>query len=183
MTKILTAPHPLLWQPSQKVKTLNKKILKIIKDLKQTLKAQENPQGVGLAACQISHPLRIFITKSTPKSSFSVFINPEITWKSKELTEGVPDRPNPLEGCLSLPGLWGKVARHKSLKLRYQTQDGQIRHQKFQGFLATIIQHEIDHLGGRLFPQRVLEQKEKLYKIVGKDKEGKEIFEEVNLTT
>lgn len=181
MTKVLTAPHPTLSQKSQPISKVDKKILKIIEEMKQALLAQKNPQGVGLAASQIGYLWRIFITKPAPKSSISVFLNPEVSWKSPKLTDGVPERPNPLEGCLSLPGIWGRVKRHQSLKLRYQTPDGKTRHQKFSGFLATIIQHEMDHLDGHLFPQRVLAQKGKLYKSVGKDKEGKKKFEEIEI--
>lgn len=179
MTKILHAPQKVLAQKAHLVEKIDKKILEIISEMKEALNLQDNPRGVGLAAPQIGYPLRIFLTKPFPKSPFGVFINPEITWRSKDLTNGVPERENPLEGCLSLPGIWGRVKRHASLKLHYQTPDGQTHEELFAGFMAIIIQHEMDHLEGHLFPQRVLEQKGKLYQITGKDKEGKEIFEEV----
>lgn len=189
MTEIAKAPQPILSQKAQTVEKISTKILKIIEEMKATLLKQANPKGVGLAAPQIGYPLRIFITKPTPKSPFSVFINPEIIEESKEFFAEMPKRPNPppesggqpLEGCLSLPGIWGRVARHKSLKLHYQTPEGKIHEGKFAGFLAVIIQHEMDHLEGRLFTQRVLEQKGKLYRITGKDKKGKNIWKEIEI--
>lgn len=181
MKKILYAPSGLLSQKAQTVAKIDQKILQILEEMKKTLTIQDNPKGVGLAAPQIGYPLRIFITKPFPKSPLRVFINPEIILASKEITNGVPERENPLEGCLSLPGIWGRVQRHAALKLRYLTPDGKSHRELFKGFLAVIIQHEMDHLEGRLFPQRVLEQKGKLYKAGGKDKAGKDIFEEVQL--
>jgi len=148
--------------------------------MKKTLLATENPKGVGLAAPQIGESLKIFITKPFPKSEIQVFLNPEIIWKSEKLTEGVPERENKLEGCLSVPGIWGLVRRHQSIKLKYLSPDGKIRVQKFSGFLATIIQHEMDHLEGRLFSARVLEQHGKFYKIE-KNAEGKEFLQELKL--
>ncbi len=177
---ILTVPNSVLTQPAQPVGKLDQKIIKIIREMKETLLAAENPKGVGLAAPQIGEPYRIFLTKPWPKSEIRVFINPEITWKSEEMTNGVPERDNKLEGCLSIPKIWGNVKRHQAVKLRYLTSDGKSHTQKFQGFLATIIQHEVDHLDGRLFSSRVIEQKGKFYE-GRKDKEGKEVLEEVEI--
>ncbi len=188
--QIVTAPDNILAQPAQPVVTVSakggsasgwdKKILKIINDMKKTLLGTENPKGVGLAAPQIGEPYRIFITKPWPKSEVETFINPEITWKSEEITNGVPERDNKLEGCLSVPGIWGVVKRHRAVKLKFQTLDGKWHEQKFTGFMAIIIQHEIDHLYGRLFSSRVIEQKGNFYQIK-KDKEGKEVLEEMKL--
>ncbi|MDP3998759.1 MAG: peptide deformylase [bacterium] len=187
MIKIVKAPQSILSQKAQTVSAKggpasgwDKKILKIIEEMTTTLVRQANPKGVGLAAPQIGYSLRIFITKPYLKSPINIFINPEITWKSEELTNGVPENDNPLEGCLSLPEIWGTVKRHASVKLHYQTPDGKTHEKGFNGFPATIIQHEMDHLEGHLFSQRVLEQKGKLYK-TGKDKNGKELLEEIEI--
>lgn len=177
---ILTVPNSILTQPAQPVGRVEQKILKIIEEMKKTLLAAENPKGVGLAAPQIGRPWRIFLAKPFEKSEISVFINPEIVEKSDGLTNGVPERNNKLEGCLSVPGIWGMVKRHQSVKLHYQTPNGKLHTKKFQGFLATIIQHEVDHLDGRLFSSRVLEQKGKFYQ-GRKDKEGKEVLEEIEI--
>ncbi len=178
---ILTVPNSVLTQPAMPVDKIDQKILKIIEEMKKTLLGAKKPKGVGLAAPQIGQPWRIFLAKPFEKSEISVFINPEIVEKSDELTNGVPERDNKLEGCLSIPGIWGMVKRHQSVKLRYQTPDAKLHTKKFQGFMATIIQHEVDHLDGRLFSGRVLEQKGKFYQ-GRKNKEGKEVLEEVELT-
>lgn len=176
--KILTTPNPILTQPASLVEKIDKKVLAFIEEMKQTLLAAENPKGVGLAAPQVGQNLRIFLTKPFLKSEISVFINPEIIWKSAELSQGVSERNNKLEGCLSIPSVWGLVKRHKSLRLKYQSIDGKWRKQQFTGFMATIIQHEMDHLDGQLFSSRVLEQKGKFYKITKND-EGKEVLAEI----
>jgi len=181
MAKILRAPKEILSQKAQPVEKVDQGVRKVIEEMKMALALQNNPKGVGLAAPQVGYPLRIFITKPFPKSPIKVFINPEITWRSEELINGVPERENPLEGCLSLPGIWGTVKRHASVKLRYQTPDGKTHNEEFKGFLATIIQHETDHLEGHLFTQRILEQQGKLYKVTGKDKKGKDVFEKVEV--
>lgn len=178
--KILTTPNPILTTPSKSVKKIDRQVLDFIEEMKKTLLSTTNPKGVGLAAPQVGRNLQIFITKPYSKSVLQVFLNPKILEKSVELTSAVPERKNPLEGCLSLPGVWGVVKRHQSIKLRYLTPDGQSHTQTFTGFLATIIQHEMDHLNGSLFPSRVLQQKGKLYE-AKKDQTGKEILEKLEI--
>ena len=89
-----------------------------------------------------------------------------------------------LEGCLSLPNIWGEVKREPKIKLQYQliTNNHELitKTGTFSGFMATIIQHEMDHLQGVLFPKRVLEQKGTLYKS-HKDEKGEDIFEEITI--
>lgn len=173
-------PNLVLTQKVKPVAKVDKIVLNLIEGMKKTLLATQNPKGVGLAAPQVGQNLRLFITKPWPRSPFSVFINPEILWESPEKTNGVPETPRKQEGCLSIPGIWGMVHRGQSLRLSYETPDGKKHKRTFKGFLATIIQHEIDHLNGILFTQRVLEQKEKLYKRIV-DKEGKEVFQPLEL--
>jgi peptide deformylase len=122
----------------------------------------------------------VFVTRPREKDAIRVFINPEITIRSGDLTDGVPERNNKLEGCLSIPTVWGRVKRATTLTLRYQDEKGESREEAFTGFLATIIQHETDHLNGTLFTHRVLEQQGKFYQ-AGKDEDGKEILEEIEL--
>ncbi|MBI5465079.1 peptide deformylase [Candidatus Gottesmanbacteria bacterium] len=197
--KILTTPNPILTHPAKPVEKIDKKVLEFIEEMKKTLLATENPKGVGLAAPQLAKPWQIFIARpivGSKPSKIQVFINPEIIWKSKELTEGVPEREtkqspvpdgtgqsfssNKLEGCLSIPGIWGYIKRHQTIKLKYKTPDNKTHTKKFSGFLATIIQHEMDHLEGRLFSARVLEQHGKFFKIE-KNVEGKETLQEMRL--
>jgi peptide deformylase len=132
-----------------------------------------DPQGVGLAAPQINEDLAIFIIKPTLKAETQVFINPRIV----ELVKSVkPVKPAPtdstgstksedvkLEGCLSIPRIWGPVTRNTKVLVEYQDLTGEKHSEWFSGFKAVIIQHEMDHLSGVLFTQRVLEQKGRLY--------------------
>jgi len=178
--QIISTPNPILTQPSQPVEKINRQVLDLIEEMKKTLLSAQKPKGVGLAAPQIGMPLRIFITKPFPKSKIEVFINPEIVWQSKEMSEITKKKNAKLEGCLSIPGIWGLVKRHTHLKLKFTTPDGKSHRQNFSSFMANIIQHEIDHLNGRLFSSRVLEQKGKFYQI-SKGKEDKEVLQELSL--
>lgn len=180
MTPIVKVPNNVLVTPAKTVTSFDKKLGRLIAEMKRTLVTTRNPRGVGLAAPQIGESVRVFITKPTPKANLRVFINPEIISRSKEETDGVPERENKLEGCLSIPHVWGHVKRSLSLTLTYQDEKGTRHEQEFSGFLATIIQHETDHLNGVLFTQRVLEQQGKLFQPV-KDENGKEVLEEIRL--
>ena len=181
MKPIVSTPHPVLTTPARTIVSFDKRLEKLIRDMKSTLRAATHPKGVGLAAPQIGEPWRVFITRPTEKSEIRVFINPEIISASEEKTDGVPERDNKLEGCLSIPKIWGRVKRGSSLTLRYQDETGALHEEKFSGFLATIIQHETDHTNGILFVQRVLEQHGKIYQSM-LDEDNKEILEEVTVS-
>ena len=181
MKPIVTTPHAVLTTPARTITSFDKRVTKLVADMKAALAAAKHPKGVGLAAPQIGEPWRIFITRPTEKSSIRVFINPEIIQASETKTDGVPERDNKLEGCLSIPKIWGRVKRAEQLTLRYQDKAGGIHEEQFSGFLATIIQHETDHTNGILYVQRVLEQQGKLYQTAN-DEEGKEILEEITIS-
>lgn len=181
MKPIVITPDPVLSTPAKTVTTFDKRFAHLVRDMKTTLKATKNPKGVGLAAPQIGEPWRVFITKPTDTSEIRVFINPEITEKSKIETDGVPGRENKLEGCLSIPKIWGRVKRSASVTLTFQDETGARHTESFSGFMATIIQHETDHTNGILYVQRVLEQKGKLYQNA-LDEHGKEFLEEIALS-
>jgi len=180
MKSIVIVPHTVLSTPAKRITVFDKKVQSLLADMKATLLSTKNPKGVGLAAPQIGEPYCAFLTKPNEKSQIRVFINPEIMKRSDEETDGIPERENKLEGCLSIPKIWGKVKRARTLKLRYQNEKGEKHEEEFEGFLATIIQHETDHINGILFTQRVLEQESKLYQTT-KDNDGKDVLEEVSL--
>lgn len=180
MKPIVHAPDRVLASPAMPITVFDKRLSRLIVQLKQTLLATQNPKGVGLAAPQINEPYRVFVTRPTENSAIRVFVNPEIIRRSAQTTDGVPERDNKLEGCLSLPKIWGRVKRAQTVTLRYQDKNGKSHKEEFSGFLATIIQHETDHINGVLFTQRVLEQQGKLYQPI-KDKAGKEVLEEIPL--
>ena len=173
MLKIVQAPNPILFQKTKEVKKIDKKIKKIIEEMKETLLAKTDPQGVGLAANQVGVNLSLFIIKPTKKSPISVFINPKIlkVEEEKEEKRKKKEKKLKLEGCLSVPKIWGEVKRAKKVLLEYQTDDESFEKKQawFSGFEAVIIQHEVDHLEGILFTQRALAQNQPLYE----EKEGK----------
>jgi peptide deformylase len=147
--------------------------------MEESLDFATDPIGVGLAAPQVGKSLAIFIIKPTEKSKAQVFINPKIT-KIEEPTGKAKGKTKKLEGCLSLHNIWGEVERAKAVWLEYLDETGKPHHKKFTGFIATIIQHEVDHLNGILFPKRVLEQKGTLYESK-KNNKGEDIFEELTI--
>lgn len=186
--KILNAPNPILSEIAKPVAKIDPQVLKLINQMKKTLNQARDPEGVGLAAPQIGKSLRIFIAKPYPRQKTLIFINPEITQIdplsqtfTKERHVGKKKKETKkLEGCLSLKDIWGTVLRSPKLTLSYMDETGKKTEKKYEGFLATIIQHEYDHLNGTLFPKRVLEQKGKLYKS-SKDEKGEDEFEEIDL--
>jgi len=187
--KIITVPNPLLRQKSKPVVKISakggpasgwdKKIKSLTKDMADTLKDQRNPRGVGISAVQIGKPWRIFILYQNKKNLH--FLNPKIISKSKKtLAEIFPEERRFMEGCLSVPGLWGFVNRPYKVKLEYLNLKGQKKTGIYKGTEASYVQHEIDHLDGILFVDRVLEQKGKIYTLE-KDEEGKKELVEVKL--
>lgn len=171
--KIVTVKDPLLRIRSKEINNLDKKILNLVKDLKETLAVQKDPIGVGLAAPQIGKNLRIFAVK--PKEIIKIIINPEIISVSKEAKELKDEHTKLMEGCLSLPNLYGPLKRPDSIKVNYLNEKGDKLTSLFDGFEAQIIQHEIDHLNGVLFTDRLLEQKKPLYELVDGEWERVEI--------
>ncbi|MBS0289598.1 MAG: peptide deformylase [Proteobacteria bacterium] len=126
----------------------------IIADLFETMKAYK---GVGIAATQIGVSLRVlaygfdFNHPRYPEQDpipLCLMINPEIITKSKEIVYL-------FEGCLSLPEVRGLVPRHEWIEVKYQNEHGQVMQKRHSGFEARIIQHEIDHLDGKLYPERM----------------------------
>ena len=180
MLKILTVPNPTLRKKSKPVKVFDKKLGKFIGELNDALVNKQDPPGVGLSAIQVGKPWRIFSTflpkdsnEDRPKSSkrflLTTFVNPTIVANSKKLTLGPKPKDPILEGCLSIPGIYGPVKRHEWVKLKWQIADlpaqagGKWHTDKFSGFTARVIQHEMNHLDGILFPDLTLKQKLPLY--------------------
>ena len=185
MLKIVTAPNSILSDIAKPVLKIDSSVIKIIKEMKETLNKTTDPVGVGLAAPQVGIPLRLFIAKPRDDSKIFVFINPEIRQspevnlvkQSRKLGKKASKK---LEGCLSLPNIWGPVQRAPFVTLSFLDEQGKHYEQKFSNFLATIIQHETDHLNGILFPKRVLEQKGILYNS-HKNEKNEDEFEEIEI--
>lgn len=184
--KIVQAPEPVLAQKAKEVTVIDKNIKHLLKEMEITLAHASDPEGVGLAAPQVGKSLQIFIIRETPDSPLLTFINPKIEkffdepQKSRKERAQKEKKGVQLEGCLSLKDIWGVVRRHHGVELTYLDENGDKHTQKFENFLATIIQHEFDHLQGFLFTKRVLEQKNQLYRSY-KNNKGETEFEEISI--
>jgi len=166
--KIITAPHPSLRQKAVAVKTVDKKLQFFINDLQSTLLHQSDPPGVGLAAPQVDKKYRIFCTLIAKEPR--VFINPVINKASeaKILGENPQDKDYQLEGCLSIPQIYGPVPRSEWISLEYDVvvdQKLQRKSESFSNFPARVIQHELDHLNGILFTDYLLQYDLPAYQI------------------
>lgn len=177
--KIITVPNPLLRQKSKPIGKIDKKVKQLVADLIETAQAAQEPRGVGLSAIQVGKPVRLFVIKKGKK--FLPFINPKIAWRSKQTLSQVLEKEEIfMEGCLSVPSFYGFVDRPYAIELKWQDLSGKVHQEKFEDKESAYIQHELDHLNGVLFVDRILEQKGKIYKLE-KDKEGKEVFVEVEI--
>lgn len=181
MYSIVQSPNPVLREPTQPVDLSRPDLKKIIEEMKKVLFSQVDPEGVGLAANQVGLPISLFIARWTTKKNepVHIFINPEIVEHSKKYLKEKKD--SPLEGCLSLPKFYGHVKRWEWIRVSYQNEKGERRNEKFENFPSTVIQHEMDHLVGRIFVERILEQDGALYRVSGYDKDGKEKWETVEI--
>lgn len=177
--KILTVPNDVLNKPSKPVTTFDKKLAKTIKEMQKTLAETYDPVGVGLAAPQVGISKQLFIARPTEDSQPKTFINPKIIKQQAAKKESKKEK-KLLEGCLSIPNIWGKVKRNQKLTLEYQDEKGNKHIEDFDGFMATIIQHEIDHLEGTLFTKHVVEQNEKLFRS-HKNEDGEDEFDEIEI--
>ena len=184
MLKIVQAPNSTLSAPAKPISKLDKDVKKLIDEMTDSLISARDPEGVGLAAPQVGKSLQLFIVKESKKSPLLIFMNPELSISDDQKLDTNGDKEDDkevkLEGCLSLQDIWGIVHRYPEVTLTYHDENWEKHTKTFDGFMATIIQHEYDHLQGVLFPRRVLEQKGQLYKSV-KNKKGEIEFEELKV--
>lgn len=139
---ILTYPDPRLHTVAKPVQAVDARIRTLITDMLETM---YDADGIGLAATQVNvHERLIVIDTSQERNQPLVLINPEITWASEEKQVGD-------EGCLSVPGIYDGVERSTSIKVRALDGEGQSRELAAEGMLAVCIQHEMDHLMGKVF--------------------------------
>jgi peptide deformylase len=139
---ILTFPDPRLHTVAKPVQAVDARIRGLIQDMLETM---YDADGIGLAATQVDvHERLVVIDTSQEHDQPLVLINPEITWASEEKQVGD-------EGCLSVPGIYDGVERSSAVKVRALDADGQSREISAEGLLAVCIQHEMDHLLGKVF--------------------------------
>lgn len=162
---IISVPDKTLRKRSQRVAFVTDEVKQIIDDMKSaTLDWESNRKhevGVALAAPQIAALEKIIIIRrhldDKSDQDFDVFLNPEIV----KYEGSVQKEP---EGCLSVPDLYGLVPRHESIRVKALDENGQPIRIKVSGFLARVFQHEIDHLHGKLFVDKV--EDDAYYKIL-----------------
>jgi peptide deformylase len=142
--RILTAPDPILKSKSKRVETVDGRIRALMDDMLETMYAAP---GIGLAAPQVGVLERVIVldTGKTEETRAPMrLVNPEITWAS--------DEDNTYEeGCLSVPSHYSEVVRPKAIKVAYLDESGAKQEIAADGLLATVLQHEMDHLDGILF--------------------------------
>lgn len=177
---IVQAPNPVLSAKAKEISKIDKDILKLIEDMKETLVGATDPEGIGIAAPQVGASVQLFLIKQSKDAPFTIYINPKVTLIGEPQTEEMPKKHPRLEGCLSLKDIWGTVKRAPKVKISYMDETGKSKTRTFSGFFATIIQHEYDHLQGFLFPKRTIEQGGKLYKS-HKDEKGEEVFDPIEI--
>ena len=141
---IITLPDPKLRLISKPIERVDDPLRKLLDDMVDTM--HEAP-GIGLAAIQIAEPLRMLVVdlaKKDEPASPLFFINPEIVWSAD-------DRSVYEEGCLSIPEYYEEVERPARVRARFVDREGKPQEILAEGLLATVLQHEIDHLDGVLF--------------------------------
>lgn len=149
--RIYTMEEPVLRRKAKKVKAFNEELKQLADDMVETMGVSD---GVGLAAPQVGVSERMVVVKipeeyEDPEAGkLYVLVNPEISVVDDELL--LSD-----EGCLSIPGILGQVPRASKIKIKGQNIKGKTVRLKAEGYLARIFQHEIDHLDGVLFIDRV----------------------------
>lgn len=148
--EILQYPDPRLNTPAQRVEKIDASTRKLIDDMVETMYAAP---GIGLAATQVNvHQQILVIDVSEDRSDLRVFINPEITRR-----EGMAVNQ---EGCLSVPGIYDNVERADSVTVTALDRNGSRFTLNASGLLATCIQHEMDHLQGKVFVEHLSELKQ-----------------------
>ena len=140
---IRTFGDPVLRSPAQPVTTFDDALRKLASDMDDTMR---DAPGVGLAAPQVGVPRRLFVFDDG--ETRGALANPEITWRSDETQEGE-------EGCLSIPGVFFPVVRAERVRVSAQDLNGAPVEMEGDGLLARIFQHEIDHVDGILFLDRL----------------------------
>lgn len=161
LLKIRIYGDPCLREIAAPVDKITPEIRQLIRDMFETM---YQGSGVGLAATQVGVMERLFVTDTDwakdqdgkpGKRNPKVWINPEIVWESAEDTEAT-------EGCLSVPGIEGEVYRPKNIKMRFRDETGAQRERLLDDLEARCAQHELDHINGILFIDRIAPAKRQL---------------------
>jgi peptide deformylase len=156
---IVTLPNKILRNRTRPVANYDAQLRLLIDDMIETMR---DAPGVGLAAPQIGQSIKLTVIETLPEvdedgneiensRDLYVITNPEIVWTSRSTVDGI-------EGCLSIPGYLGEVERYESIRVRAQDRHGKKIKLRLDGWTARIFQHEIDHLNGVLYIDRLTDQ-------------------------
>jgi peptide deformylase len=162
--EIITIGHPTLRQKARKVTRFGPELKKLVDDMTETMR---KAPGVGLAAPQVNVSERVIVVELPADeeegipAEFYAFVNPEIIKTSHDVEDGQ-------EGCLSIPGYVGEVPRHTMVVVRGLDARGKPQRVRAKNYLARILQHEIDHLDGVLFIDR-MEDPSKIHKVTAEE--------------
>jgi peptide deformylase len=139
---ILRFPDPRLHTVARPVEQVDDRVRRLVDDMLETMYAAE---GVGLAATQVDVHLRVIVMDTSEKRDQPlVLINPKLTWASDEMAVAE-------EGCLSVPLVYDKVERHAHVKVQAMNRQGELFELDAEGLSAVCVQHEMDHLQGKVF--------------------------------
>ena len=155
---IETPDNPVLRRKARPVASFDADLQALIDDMIETMR---EANGIGLAGPQVNRSMRLTVVETLPEyddegqaiegsRELFVLVNPEIVWKSKIMVEGI-------EGCLSIPGWVGEVIRHEDIRVRALDRQGKKIKLRLSDWTARIVQHEIDHLDGVLYIDRLTE--------------------------
>ncbi|HUD05865.1 MAG TPA: peptide deformylase [Candidatus Saccharimonadales bacterium] len=167
--KLITLPNPGLGTPSQKVGVVNQAIKDLVTEMEDTVldweASREHEVGVALAAIQINRPLKVVVIRNNfddkEDKTFTVLINPIITKYEGKIEDDY-------EGCLSVQDVYGKVPRHSKIRLKAKDLRGKEFRLNAEGFLARVLQHEVDHTKGIMFVDHIIDDHEAFYKLTDK---------------
>lgn len=165
--KIVTIPNKILRSKSKRIGYVDDSIKQLAEDMIATVLDWDHDSefGAALAAIQIAEPLKLTVVRNSFENgedkTFTTLINPEIVKSSGEMV-------NDIEGCLSVPGIYGRVRRHLKIKIKALDVNNRPIRLSVEGFAARVLQHEIDHMAGIIFLDHVTDSKN-LYHI---DKNG-----------
>jgi peptide deformylase len=164
---IITLPNPHLRQKSQRVGIITDEIRQIVHDMEAATidweASRAHEVGVALAAVQIDKLFKIVVIRNNYDNkndhTFTTLINPEITKLEGEIIED-------FEGCLSIKDVYGKVPRYSKVKVKALDIDGKEFRLTGEGFVARILQHEIDHTNGLVFIDHIKDESDAFYKLL-----------------
>jgi peptide deformylase len=163
---IISLPNPHLRQKSKRVAVIGDEVRRVIEEMKQATldweASRPHEVGVALAAIQIDQPYRIVIVRNNfedkKDKSFNVLLNPEVIKLEGDIEEDY-------EGCLSVADIYGKVPRYTKIRLKAINEQGQPIRVRAEGFLARILQHEIDHTAGKMFVDYIKDKPDAFFKL------------------